>query len=80
MLHALDAASRDALSARGMQESVRGTISWDMPAAQSEAAALAASKATASKEQLFKAYNGHGYCITHTAAPVLSNLLEHAVG
>ena len=44
---------------------------------QSEAEALAAIKAIAGKNKLFRNYIGQGYYGTHTPSPILRNLLEN---
>ncbi|WP_166359232.1 aminomethyl-transferring glycine dehydrogenase [Pseudomonas akapageensis] len=77
MLASLGFDSLEALSASVIPDSIKGTSVLDMPAGQSEADALAAIKAIASQNQLFKTYIGQGYYNTHTPAPILRNLLEN---
>ena len=77
MLHTLGFDSLDALTASVIPESIKGTSVLDLPAGQSEAQALAAIKAIAGQNQLFKTYIGQGYYNTHTPAPILRNLLEN---
>ncbi len=48
-----------------------------IPAAVTEAAALAELKAIASKNQIFKSYIGQGYHDTHTPGVILRNILEN---
>ena len=77
MLETLGFDSLDALSASVIPESIKGTSVLNLPAGQSEADALAAIKAIARQNQLFKTYIGQGYYNTHTPAPILRNLLEN---
>ncbi|PZP26146.1 aminomethyl-transferring glycine dehydrogenase [Pseudomonas kuykendallii] len=77
MLQSLGYDSLEALSASVIPESIKGTSLLDLPAGQSEAAALAEIKAIAAKNQLFTHYIGQGYYGTHTPAPILRNLLEN---
>ena len=77
MLATLGFDNLDALSASVIPESIKGTSVLDLPAGQSEADALAAIKAIAQQNQLFKTYIGQGYYNTHTPAPILRNLLEN---
>ncbi len=77
MLQSLGYDSLEALSASVIPESIKGTSVLDLPAGQSEAAALAEIKAIAAKNQLFTHYMGQGYYGTHTPAPILRNLLEN---
>ena len=77
MLDYLGFDSLDALSASVIPESIKGTSVLDLSAGQSEADALAAIKAIAQQNQLFKNYIGQGYYNTHTPAPILRNLLEN---
>lgn len=77
MLDFLGFDSLDALSASVIPESIKGTSVLDLSAGQSEADALAAIKAIAQQNQLFKNYIGQGYYNTHTPAPILRNLLEN---
>ena len=77
MLATLGYDSLQALSASVIPESIKGTSVLDASAGQSEAEALAAIKAIASHNQLFKTYIGQGYYNCHTPAPILRNLLEN---
>ena len=77
MLDFLGYESLDALSASVIPESIKGTSVLGLSAGQSEADALAAIKAIAQQNQLFKNYIGQGYYNTHTPAPILRNLLEN---
>ena len=77
MLGFLGFDSLDALSASVIPESIKGTSVLDLSAGQSEADALAAIKAIAQQNQLFKNYIGQGYYNTHTPTPILRNLLEN---
>ena len=77
MLQTLGFDSLDALTASVIPQSIKGTSVLDLPAGQSEAQALAAIKAIADQNQLFKTYIGQGYYNTHTPAPILRNLLEN---
>ncbi|WP_371227430.1 aminomethyl-transferring glycine dehydrogenase [Pseudomonas sp. QE6] len=78
MLELLGYADLDALTASVIPDSIKGTSVLDLPAGQSEAEALAAIKAIASKNQLFKTHIGQGYSPCHTPAPILRNLLENS--
>ncbi|WP_397449647.1 aminomethyl-transferring glycine dehydrogenase [Pseudomonas sp. NA-150] len=77
MLATLGFDSLEALSASVIPDSIKGTSVLDLGDGQSEADALAAIKAIASKNQLFKTYIGQGYYNTHTPSPILRNLLEN---
>jgi len=77
MLDFLGYENLDALSASVIPESIKGTSVLGLSAGQSEADALAAIKAIAQQNQLFKNYIGQGYYNTHTPAPILRNLLEN---
>jgi glycine dehydrogenase len=77
MLSTLGFDSLEALSASVIPESIKGTSVLGMEPGLSEADALTAIKAIASKNQLFKTYIGQGYYNTHTPAPILRNLLEN---
>ncbi|MDH4609902.1 aminomethyl-transferring glycine dehydrogenase, partial [Pseudomonas sp. BN102] len=69
--------SLDALMASVIPESIKGTSVLDLPAGQGEAEALAAIKAIAAKNQLFRNHIGQGYYPCHTPTPILRNLLEN---
>ena len=77
MLQVVGSTSRreliDGIVPRSIARSSRMTI----PAAVTEAAALAELKAIASKNQLFKSYIGQGYYDTHTPGVILRNILEN---
>ncbi|MGI4837438.1 MAG: aminomethyl-transferring glycine dehydrogenase [Janthinobacterium lividum] len=77
MLATLGFDSLQALSASVIPESIKGTSVLELSEGQSEAQALAAIKAIAGHNQLFKTYIGQGYYNCHTPAPILRNLLEN---
>ncbi|MBA6059432.1 aminomethyl-transferring glycine dehydrogenase [Pseudomonas juntendi] len=77
MLAALGYESLDAMTAAVIPDSIKGTSVLGAHDGQSEADALAALKAIAGKNQLFKSFIGQGYYNTHTPAPILRNLLEN---
>ncbi|VVN03060.1 Glycine dehydrogenase (decarboxylating) [Pseudomonas fluorescens] len=77
MLAKLGFDSLDAMSAAVIPDSIKGTSVLGSSDGQSEAEALAALKAIAGKNQLFKSLIGQGYYNTHTPAPILRNLLEN---
>jgi len=77
MLTTLGFDSLDAMTAAVIPDSIKGTSVLGSHDGQSEADALAALKAIAGKNQLFKSYIGQGYYNTHTPAPILRNLLEN---
>lgn len=77
MLATLGLTTLEELSASVIPESIKGTSVLGLSDGQSEADALAAIKAIASKNQLFKTFIGQGYYGTHTPAPILRNLLEN---
>lgn len=77
MLAKLGFDSLDAMSAAVIPDSIKGTSVLGSSDGQSEADALAALKAIAGKNQLFKSLIGQGYYNTHTPAPILRNLLEN---
>ena len=77
MLAALGFESLDAMTAAVIPDSIKGTSVLGAHDGQSEADALAALKAIAGKNQLFKSFIGQGYYNTHTPAPILRNLLEN---
>lgn len=77
MLDLLGYESLDAMTARVIPESIKGTSVLDLPAGLSEADALAELRAIAGKNQLLKSLIGQGYYNTHTPAPILRNLLEN---
>ncbi|MGY3297474.1 glycine dehydrogenase [Pseudomonas sp. TE6288] len=77
MLTTLGFDSLEAMTAAVIPDSIKGTSVLGSHDGQSEADALAALKAIAGKNQLFKSYIGQGYYNTHTPAPILRNLLEN---
>ncbi|MBC3450110.1 aminomethyl-transferring glycine dehydrogenase [Pseudomonas mosselii] len=77
MLTTLGFDSLEAMTAAVIPDSIKGTSVLGNDDGQSEADALAALKAIASKNRLFKSYIGQGYYNTHTPAPILRNLLEN---
>ncbi|WP_287811843.1 aminomethyl-transferring glycine dehydrogenase [Pseudomonas sp.] len=77
MLATLGYDDLDALTASVIPDTIKGTSVLDLPAGQGEAEALAAIKAIAAQNQLFKTYIGQGYYNCHTPAPILRNLLEN---
>ncbi|WP_268799747.1 aminomethyl-transferring glycine dehydrogenase [Pseudomonas huanghezhanensis] len=77
MLATLGLTTLEELSASVIPESIKGTSVLGLSDGQSEADALAAIKAIAGKNQLFKTFIGQGYYGTHTPAPILRNLLEN---
>ncbi len=77
MLTTLGYDNLDALTASVIPDTIKGTAVLDLPAGQGEAEALAAIKAIAAQNNLFKTYIGQGYYNCHTPAPILRNLLEN---
>ena len=77
MLQVVGADSRQALIDGIVPRSIARTRSMDIPAAITEAAALAELKALASKNQVFKSHIGQGYYGTHTPGVILRNILEN---
>ena len=77
LLQTLGYDTLDALTASVIPESIKGTSVLDLGAGQSEAEALAAIKAIATQNKLFKTYIGQGYYNCHTPSPILRNLLEN---
>jgi len=77
MLATLGFDSLDAMTAAVIPDSIKGTSVLGSQDGQSEADALAALKAIAGKNQVFKSYIGQGYYNTHTPSPILRNLLEN---
>ena len=57
--------------------SIARSSKMDIPAAITEAAALAELKALAGKNQVFKSFIGQGYYGTHTPGVILRNILEN---
>ena len=77
MLKAVGATSRRALIDGIVPGSIARQSVMDIPAAITEAAALAELKALASKNQVFKNFIGQGYYGTHTPGVILRNILEN---
>ena len=77
MLDTLGFDSLEAMTDAVIPASIKGTSVLGTDDGHSEADALAALKAIAGKNQLFKSYIGQGYYNTHTPAPILRNLLEN---
>ena len=77
MLATLGFDTLEAMTDAVIPASIKGTSVLGADDGQSEADALAALKAIASKNTLFKSYIGQGYYNTHTPAPILRNLLEN---
>ncbi|HTR10131.1 MAG TPA: aminomethyl-transferring glycine dehydrogenase [Paraburkholderia sp.] len=80
MLDALGFASRDALIDAVIPAQIRRTETLPLgPFSQprTEAEALAALRALADKNQVFRSYIGQGYYDTHTPAVILRNVLEN---
>jgi len=77
MLETLGFSDLDALTASVIPGSIKGSSVLPAGDGQSEAEALAAIKAIADKNKLFRNYIGQGYYGTHTPSPILRNLLEN---
>ena len=77
MLNVVGADSRQSLIDGIVPSSIARTTPMDIPAAISEAAALAELKALASKNQVLKSGIGQGYYGTHTPGVILRNILEN---
>ena len=77
MLQAIGAASRRELIDGIVPRSIARTQPMDIPAAVTEAAALAELKAIATRNRVFKSYIGQGYYDTHTPGVILRNILEN---
>ncbi|MBF8730253.1 aminomethyl-transferring glycine dehydrogenase [Pseudomonas guariconensis] len=69
--------SLEALIDSVIPNSIRGTSVLELTPGQGESEALAAIKAIAAKNQLFRNHIGQGYYPCHTPAPILRNLLEN---
>jgi glycine dehydrogenase len=76
MLEALGSASRAALMDAIVPAVIRRRTPLALPAAMSEAAALARLKAIAAKNKVLKSFIGQGYYGTHTPGVILRNVLE----
>jgi glycine dehydrogenase len=77
MLKAIGETSRRALIDSIVPRSIARTTAMDIPAAITEAAALAEMKAMASKNKVLKSFIGQGYYGTHTPGVILRNILEN---
>jgi glycine dehydrogenase len=77
MLKAIGETSRRALIDSIVPRSIARTSKMDIPAAISEAAALAEIKALAGKNKVLKSFIGQGYYGTHTPGVILRNILEN---
>ncbi|MCF8157183.1 MAG: glycine dehydrogenase (aminomethyl-transferring), partial [Rhodoferax sp.] len=71
MLKAVGSASREELIAGIVPASIARKSAMAIPAAISEAAALAELKACADKNKIFKSFIGQGYYGTHTPGVIL---------
>nr|WP_136475451.1 aminomethyl-transferring glycine dehydrogenase [Pseudomonas sp. DG56-2] len=69
--------SLDALIDSVIPSSIKGSSVMELSKGQSESEALAAIKAIAANNQLFRNHIGQGYYPCHTPAPILRNLLEN---
>ncbi|MNM14000.1 Glycine dehydrogenase [compost metagenome] len=67
----------EALIDHVIPDSIKGTSVLELSKGQGEAQALAALKAIAGKNQLFRNHIGQGYYPCHTPTPILRNLLEN---
>jgi glycine dehydrogenase len=77
MLKAIGETSRAELIASIVPRSIARKTPMAIPAAITEAAALAEIKALAGKNQIFKSFIGQGYYGTHTPGVILRNILEN---
>jgi glycine dehydrogenase len=77
MLSAIGAASRAALIDAIVPASIKRAAAMDLPAAVTEAQALAELKAIAGKNKVLKSYIGQGYYGTLTPGVILRNILEN---
>ncbi len=77
MLKVVGASSRRELIDGIVPRSIARRSRMAIPAAVTEAAALAELKAIAAKNQIFKSYIGQGYYDTHTPGVILRNILEN---
>lgn len=69
--------SLDALIDSVIPDSIKGTSVLELSKGQGETEALAAIKAIAAKNELFRNHIGQGYFSCHTPTPILRNLLEN---
>jgi glycine dehydrogenase len=77
MLQAIGSTSRAELIAGIVPASIARKSAMAIPAAITEAAALAELKALAATNQIFKSFIGQGYYGTHTPGVILRNILEN---
>jgi glycine dehydrogenase len=77
MLQTIGAKSRQELIDSIVPRSIARSSGMDIPAAITEAAALAELKALASQNQVLKSFIGQGYSGTHTPGVILRNILEN---
>nr|MDP2190599.1 aminomethyl-transferring glycine dehydrogenase [Rhodoferax sp.] len=77
MLKVVGSSSRRELIDGIVPRSIARQSAMNIPAAVTEAAALADLKAIAAKNQVFKSYIGQGYYDTHTPGVILRNILEN---
>jgi glycine dehydrogenase len=77
MLKAIGSTSRRELIDGIVPRAIARRSAMAIPAAISEAAALAELKALASKNKVFKNFIGQGYYGTHTPSVILRNILEN---
>ena len=77
MLSVVGAASRRALIEAVVPRSIARSKEMVLPAAVSEAAALAELRDLASKNRVLKSFIGQGYHGTHTPGVILRNILEN---
>ncbi len=77
MLSVIGAASRRALIEAIVPASIKRSAGMQLPAAVSEANALAELKAMASRNKVLKSYIGQGYHDTLTPGVILRNILEN---
>ncbi|UXH76824.1 aminomethyl-transferring glycine dehydrogenase [Roseateles amylovorans] len=77
MLSAIGAASRSALISAIVPAAIKLGAKMDLPAAVTEAQALAELKAIAGRNQILKSFIGQGYHGTLTPGVILRNILEN---
>ena len=77
MLDAIGETSRRALIDSIVPRSIARSSTMDIPAAITEAQALAELRALASKNRVLKSFIGQGYYGTHTPGVILRNVLEN---
>ena len=77
MLKTIGETSRRELITSIVPRSIARTAPMDIPAAISEAAALAEIKVLADKNKVFKSFIGQGYYPNHTPGVILRNILEN---